>query len=233
MRTAWIAHVENGFIFSFARPMKLYYLTPAQYALSALALRRLKVARLAELNDPFELQAVDAESLLHVEYFRRVKERINASHGVLCFSKSWNSPVLWGHYADKLRGVALGFEVTSPHLVPVIYATKPMKIPTNPDTRLPQLSDDLVDQLQRTKFADWRYEDESRVYVKLDHEVRESGLYFYPFDDSIVLKEVVLGPRCELPLESIRALLDSGGGEASVIRSKLASDSFQVIGDPG
>ena len=86
------------------RPMKLYYLTPAQFALSALALRRLKVARLGELNDPFELLAVDAKTPLHREFFRRVKEKVDSTHGVLCFSKAWQNPVLWGHYADKLRG---------------------------------------------------------------------------------------------------------------------------------
>ena len=164
--------------------MKLYYLTPSQFALSALALRRLKVARLGELNDPFELLAVDAETPLHREFFRRVKEKLDSTHGVLCFSKGWQNPVLWGHYADKLRGVALGFEVTSPHLVPVIYARIPAKIGTNPETGLPQMSDDLVDQLQRTKFEDWRYEEEMRVYVQLDHDTRESGLHFFPFDSS-------------------------------------------------
>ena len=39
---------------------------------------------------------------------------------------------------------------------------------------LPQLSDDLVDRLQRTKFEDWKYEDEMRVYVQLDRDVQES-----------------------------------------------------------
>lgn len=209
--------------------MKLYYLTPSQFALSALALRRLKVARLAELNDPFELQAVNAETQLHREFFRRVKEEINASHGVLCFSKDWKNPVLWGHYADKLRGVALGFEVTSPHLLPVIYANKPVKIETDPETGLPQLNDELVDQLQRTKFEDWRYENEMRVYVQLDHDSRESGLYFYPFDTSLVLKEIVLGPRCELPAESLKALLGANESEVMVIKSTLASHSFSVV----
>ncbi len=154
--------------------MKLYYLTPSKFALSALALRRLKVARLIELNDPFELMAVDLDTPMQREFFRRVKDKINASHGVLCFSKSWKNPLLWGHYADKLCGVALGFEVTSPYLVPVIYENKPFKIPTNPETGLPQLSDDLVDRLQRTKFEDWKYEDEMRVYVQLDRDVQES-----------------------------------------------------------
>ena len=209
--------------------MKLYYLTPAQFALSALALRRLKVARLGELNDPFELLAVDAETPLHREFFRRVKEKVDSTHGVLCFSRAWQNPVLWGHYADKLRGVALGFEVTSPHLVPVIYARIPAKIGTNLETGLPQMNDDIVDQLQRTKFEDWRYEEEMRVYVQLDHDSRESGLYFYPFDSSLVITEIVLGPRCELPTESLNALLGSNEPQVKIIKSTLASRSFSVV----
>jgi hypothetical protein len=209
--------------------MKLYYLTPAQFALSALALRRLKVARLGELNDPFELLAINAETPQHLEFFRRVKEKIDLTHGVLCFTKSWKNPVLWGHYADKLRGVALGFEVTSPHLLPVIYAKTPAKIETNPKTGLPQMNDDLVDQLQRTKFEDWRYEEEMRVYVQLDHDMRESGLYFYPFDSSIVLTEIVLGPRCELPIASLIALFGSSEQEIKIIKSRLDSRSFSVV----
>lgn len=156
-------------------PMKLYYLTPPQFALSAIALQRLKVARLAELNDPFELMAINAETELHREFFLRVKEKINATHGVLCFSRGWKNPVLWGHYADKLRGVALGFEVTSPHLVPVIYENSPLKVSEITAAGLPQLNDELVDRLQRTKFEDWRYEDEMRVYVQLDHD---TGIWF-------------------------------------------------------
>lgn len=210
-------------------PMKLYYFTPAHFALSALALRRLKVARLAELNDPFELLAVDAAIPLHREYFRRVKEKIDSTHGVLCFSKSWANPVLWGHYADKFRGVALGFEVTSPHLVPVIYAKTPIKIDTDPVTGLPQPSYDMVDQMQRTKFEDWRYEDEMRVYAQLDRDVCESGLYFYPFDASIVLQEIILGPRCELPVNSLYTMLGSNEGDVKVIKATLDSQSFSVV----
>ena len=209
--------------------MKLYYLTPTLFALSALALRRLKVARLSELNDPIELLAVDAETPLHREYFRRVKEKIDSTHGVLCFSKGWQNPVLWGHYADKLRGIALGFEITSPHLLPVIYAKSPAKIGTNPKTGLPDMSDDLMDQLQRTKFEDWRYEEEMRLYVKLDPETRESGLYFIPFDSALVLTEIVLGPRCELPIVSLNALVGSNQQEVKIIKSTLDSRVFRVV----
>jgi len=39
--------------------VKLYYLTGSQFALSNLALRRIKISRFSELNDPFELMAVN------------------------------------------------------------------------------------------------------------------------------------------------------------------------------
>lgn len=39
--------------------MRVFYLTTSQFALSNIALRRLKVARLNDLNDPFELLAID------------------------------------------------------------------------------------------------------------------------------------------------------------------------------
>ena len=131
--------------------------------------------------------------------------------------------------SGKLRGVALGFDVTSPHLQPVIYATSPPRIQTNPETGLPQLNHDFVDQLTRTKFYDWHYEDEMRVYVKLDHETRESGMYFYPFDASIVLREIVLGPRCELPTMSIAELVRPHDSEIRITKSTLANSSFSVV----
>ena len=39
--------------------MRVYYLTGAPFALSNLALRRIKIARFEDLNDPFELLGVD------------------------------------------------------------------------------------------------------------------------------------------------------------------------------
>jgi hypothetical protein len=39
--------------------LRLYHFTSSEYAISDIGLRRLKVARLADLNDPFELMALD------------------------------------------------------------------------------------------------------------------------------------------------------------------------------
>ena len=43
--------------------MRVYYLTGAQFALSNLALRRIKIARFEDLNDPFEVLGVDVRDM--------------------------------------------------------------------------------------------------------------------------------------------------------------------------
>jgi len=209
--------------------MRVYYLTGSQFALSNLALRRLKISRFADLNDPFELLAVDMKDKEHRKAFRATKEELNQSKGVICLSRNWSNPLLWGHYAEKHTGMALGFEVDPKHLAKVIYSKTPLKIPIDKKTNRPVLSEKLTNQLLRTKFHDWKYEDEMRVFVELDHETNESGLYFYDFSADFQLREVILGPRCELPIASIRAVVASYKPEVSVVKSRIAFSTFRVV----
>ena len=211
--------------------MRLYYLTPAQFGLSNIALRRLKISRLSQLNDPFELLAIDLREQNQRELFRGMKNKLDEDKGLLCFSKSWGNPVLWGHYADKHTGLALGFDVSSEHMKPVIYAKKPMKIEVKKESGELILTETVVDRLIRTKFHDWKYEDEVRVWVSLDHDTKESGLYFYPFDSFISLREIIIGSRCELPRKAIESLIEGFDPPVKVIQAKIGFDSFQVIED--
>ena len=105
--------------------MRVYYLTGAQFALSNLALRRIKIARFGDLNDPFELLGVDVRDKTLRAEIRKRKEQINTNRGLICFSKSWHNPLMWGHYAEKHTGMCLGFDVPDNVLAPVIYATRP------------------------------------------------------------------------------------------------------------
>jgi hypothetical protein len=161
--------------------MRVYYLTGAQLALSNVALRRIKISRFSDLNDPFELLAVDLSNREHRAAFRKTKEQLNENRGLLCFSKSWSNPLLWGHYAEKHMGICLGFDVPDRLLAPVIYAEHPMKIRIDPKTNQPKLTKQVMHRLLRTKFADWKYEDEVRLFVGLDQDTIESGCYFYSF----------------------------------------------------
>ena len=209
--------------------MLLYYVTAAQFGLSNLALRRVKISRFADLNDPFELLAVDLKEREHRKAFRETKEELNATKGLVCLSRSWENPLRWGHYAEKHTGMALGFEIPDHIPAKVIYAKIPEAIPIDKATDIPVLSEKLMNRLLRTKFYDWKYEDEMRVFVELDHETRESGLYFYDFGPEFQLREVILGPKCELPLESVRVLVSGFKPTVTVLKSRIAFSSFRVV----
>jgi Protein of unknown function (DUF2971) len=209
--------------------MKLFYLTSAPFALTAIALRRLKVSRFAELNDPFELMAVNLADPGDRKAFREFRDEINNSKGLICFSASWSNPVLWGHYADRHAGIALGFEVPEHLAVQVIYAEAPVRIQDDPATGKLLLTEESVGRLLRAKFLDWKYEDEWRLFVELDHSTKEGGLYFYDFSPQLVLTEVILGPRCELPVDRVERLIHETNQKANVHRARIAFQSFKVI----
>ena len=211
--------------------MKLFYLTSSAFALAAIALRRIKISRFAELNDPFELLAVSLAEPDHRKAFRSLKEELNKSKGLLCFSASWSNPVLWGHYADKHAGIALGFEVTEGLPVQAIYSEHPLQIPIDKATGKLVLEEPLVDELLRTKFVDWKYENEWRVFVNLDHSTREGGMYFYDFSPDLRLSEVILGPRCELPMSRVRSIVSELHPKVVVRKSRIAFQSFHVVED--
>ena len=209
--------------------MRVYYLTSAQYALSNVALQRIKISRFSDLNDPFELLAVDLSDKQHRAAFRRTKEQLNEDRGLICFSKSWSNPLLWGHYAERHTGICLGFDIPDTLLAPVIYNTHLRKIPIDPQTNQPRLTELVVNRLLRTKFSDWKYEDEVRLFVGLDHDTIESGCYFYPFSDQLVLREIILGPRCEIPIAGVRNLVAHFNRPVRVLKSRIAFSSFRVI----
>jgi hypothetical protein len=207
--------------------MRVYYLTGAQFALSNLALRRIKIARFEDLNDPFELLGVDVGDQKSREAFLATKKQINENKGLICFSKSWSNPLMWGHYAEKHTGICLGFDVPDGLLAPVIYAKRLLKIEVDPMTKKP--TEKIVNQLLRTKFFDWQYEDEMRLVVELDHDTMESEKYFSSFSENLMLREIILGPRCELPIEGIRNIVTDFRPSVVVLKSRIAFTRFSVL----
>ena len=208
--------------------MRVYYLTGAQFALSNLALRRIKVSRFSDLNDPFELLAVDINNKEYRPAIRSTKEEINKSKGLVCFSRSWSNPLMWGHYGERHTGICLGFDVPDEMLADVIYAKKLLKLEIDKKTKKPMLTEEVMKKLLLTKFYDWQYENEVRLFVELDLDKIESGKYFYSFSNDLILREVILGPHCELPIEGVRNIVASFTPSVRVIKSRIAFTKFEV-----
>jgi len=207
--------------------MRVFYLTGAQYGISNIALRRIKVSRFGELNDPFELLGVSLADAAKRKAFRLTKEEIDKEKGLICFSRSWKNPVLWGHYAEKHTGMALGFDIPDAYLIPVIYSKH--LIDADLHLKKARPTKELTDRLIRTKFYDWKYENEMRLFVDLDHETSEGGKYFCEFSEELKLAQVILGPRCDIPLKAVRELLDRQESSADVIKSRIAFTRFEVL----
>lgn len=106
-----------------------------------------------------------------------------------------------------------------------------MRIGIDQNTNRPQLTEQVMNRLLRTKFSDWKYKDEIRLFVGLHHKTVESGCYFCAFSDELILREVVLGTRCEIPIEGVRNLVAAFDNPVQVLKSRIAFSSFRVIKD--
>jgi hypothetical protein len=209
----------------------VFYLAPAHFQLSNIALKRLKLARFHSLNDPFEMLAIDVVSGDLRTGIRAKKSQIDGTEGILCFSKHWKNPLLWSHYADKHRGIALGFDVPDSSLKPVRYVARMDKINLLSEDIPQEKSDVFLERLRYTKFVDWKYEDEVRQFFDLRSLTEQAGLYFVPFSQDLLLRAVILGPHCDMPIEAIRSLVEPHQPRVFVCKARIAYTDFRVTED--
>jgi hypothetical protein len=173
---------------------RLYHYTAAKYALEDIRLKRLKIAQFSDLNDPFELMCVDVSRTTDELAFKLCKARVAERFGLLCFSKSSTNILLWSHYAERHKGICLGFDVTNfkSKFGEVEYTSRKIQFP-KPE----ELNQKFMWTVLRSKYLHWKYEGEWRVFVELDtpewNECAQRNLFFAGFSGELALREVILG----------------------------------------
>jgi hypothetical protein len=197
----------------------------ADHAIQAISLRRLKVVRFSDANDPFELFALNCIKPDVREALTAFKREQGRLQGMLCFSRAWKSPMLWSHYAAGHRGICLGFDVTSPLRPQVVQYTEEKFEHVDRNRPFP---DDLKERLLITKHMHWDYEEESRVFVDLARTMREGRLYFYPYGSELQLREVILGYQCPASIEAVRDMTRRTNPGATVAKARLGHKFFEV-----
>jgi len=204
--------------------MRVYHFLSARNALDDLKRRQIKLSKIDELNDPFELWCSAQEDKATRAALRRSKNEMAQFYGVLCFSRRWHNPVLWSHYADSHRGICLGFEVDDRFFKRVSYVNKrtPLHLP---------LTEKKVKQILFSKYRDWSYEEEFRGWCRLEERDPSSGHYFYSFDEKVQLREVIAGPLCDTTRGTIVAALGGYEGHIHPIKTRLAFRTFHVVED--
>ena len=101
---------------------------------------------------------------------------------------------MWGHYADRNKGIVLGFEFISNKytIKKVAYPSERKKISLNPQSITLSKYIEVVGYI---KYKNWAYEEEYRFFVKLKDCIYIEGNYFIKFGNDFKLKKVIIGPE--------------------------------------
>ncbi len=211
----------------------LYHFTTAKFALDNLRNKRLKIAQFDDLNDPFELKSVNLCNPLHAqafdgtEYYEGYKSEMSRKFGVLCFSENKSDLLQWSHYADRHKGICLGFDVSASEekFGPVSYVDKRFPFPDKP-------GEAFMLKLLRTKCVAWTYEREWRVFLELRDRVWSEGagryLYFADFGPELVLRDVILGAASKTPVSKVFQAMQGYAELARVSRMQLSCSRFEL-----
>ena len=208
--------------------MKVYKFYSVKWGLDALYRERLKLSTDRDINDPFELLAAGKNKASRVKA-REIRSALFKEHGIISFCKTWSEPLLWSHYADNHRGLALGFDLKDRVGYPVEYTDKRVQIPQsvrNVSTFGEHLS--FHESITVTKHDAWSYEQEVRVFPDLNSSIYENGFYFRTFKDIEKLSQVIIGADySSLQNSNLADELQRKGVE--ILTARLAFKNFSVV----
>ena len=54
-------------------------------------------------------------------------------------------------------------------------------------------------------------------------------MYFYDFSQDIRLTDVILGPKCEIPIDKVYSLASIINNDVKVIRAKIDNHTYKVV----
>ena len=209
--------------------MRLYHFLNEQYGLENIRHRRLKVARINDLNDPFEFAGVSFGNKNLRDAFRKMKQIKNEQRGLLCFSTKWSNPVMWSHYANNHKGLCLGFDVANDLVGPVSYSGKRLAVDLEQLKSPNELSVEFITQILFTKYAHWKYENEYRSFVTLEEVDEKTGHYFADFSDRLTLRQVIVGAESSISRQQLSEALGEELQHIEKLKARLAFKSFSVV----
>ncbi len=219
----------------------IYKFLSVENAFKVMEENQLKVSLLSELNDIFDCRLNTVPftadpSRPESSWAAKILESISERTGLLCFSKNYRSPLLWGHYADGAKGLALGFDpgffkkLQEP--IHVAYQKQRSELSWPKDITQPFLQE-LTRDLFGTKAEEWNYESEVRYLVKLEDCVPRTRMYFTKFNGR-ALREVIVGPRSPARPAYLRNFLATHykGIGVSLHTADLHPERFEVAVRP-
>ena len=210
--------------------MRLYYMTSLETAVNhILPERRMRLSQFARLNDPFELMSFDQGGAEERYVFRMLRDHWEKSLGVICFGKHWKSPVMWAHYARSHTGVCLGFDVPDDKPKQMIYEPERIKWAVDSAKPIRGVDVELLERVVTTKYAQWAYEEEWRIFANLEEADPANGEYYLDFGPTLMLREIIVGAKCASSLGSFRKLVGNVEKSVEIIKARPAFATFTMV----
>lgn len=177
------------------------------------------------------------------EIIRKVKEvRNNAL--MSCFSKRYDSILMWSHYGDKHKGICVEFDRPDKDFLDVKYSNKRCKFDLEDTTRRVlgyMLSNEEADVNDKglisciskpfiVKSLDWQYEEEVRCILSPNSEgvstLEELSLYKMPTN----ISKIYIGCKVDKTSEDYKNLITLVNNKNVMISElKTSDDLFSVI----
>ena len=147
---------------------------------------RIYAAPYFDLNDPMEGLYTYAEGSINRDMVNKIKGEKTRLR-ICSLSRRADSTLMWSHYADSHKGIAIGVEVNQKHEIrPVTY--EGLSYVENA-TRLG--SHETAKNVLTCKLEPWRYEEEERVFVTESNYIEVS------------IKSIALGSKMDSRTKSL------------------------------
>jgi hypothetical protein len=225
-----------------ARTKRLYHFLHACHAIKDLKKNSIKLSRYGDVNDTQELEACCFPG--YEDNREQLTEFVKKTFRFLCLTPEISSEHLWKEYGDESKGMCFALDVSNESIYPVDYVPKgdPKRIElplnlkqqyiearrNNDKAREDRLDSAYIEKLRHvctTKYDvhGYKHENEERIFFN-ESLWRECGnLHFSDFNnDSLVLKEVILGKHCQETEEFILSLVKTYPGQPVSVRRHVA-----------
>lgn len=144
--------------------------------------------------------------------------------GVMCFSKAWDCPVQWAHYADRHRGICLGFSYPKE----LAHIFQPVEYSESKFDAKSLNVEQILNKALYTKYKNWEYEQEVRAVIELK-ERDNDGNYYMPFEGNLNLEKVIVGCNCEISRSELDKLIGDLKSKIEVFKVRPAFRTFKMV----
>lgn len=170
------------------------------------------------LNDPHYTDMSKSNKDMKKEILKAIKGIMKVS----CFSESWNSILMWSHYADCHKGFCIEYDTK------LFSETKKMMFfPVLYQSSITDITENLVNGTRNAglisivgKAKEWEYEKEWRM-INLTEECRS---YYYRKE----IRSVILGAECEKKYKNTICNWAENNGK-KVYQEKMSLKKYELL----